>query len=51
MNSPKFATQKYYCLKGNDIMHKAVANGAVGQVLAGTLLLNVKTEFHFTKSK
>ena len=29
----------------------AVANGPVGQVLAGPLLLKVKTKFHFTKSK
>ena len=30
---------------------KAVANGPVGQVLAGSLFLKVKTKFHFTKSK
>ena len=30
---------------------KAVANGPVGQVLAGPLFLKVKTKFHFTKSK
>ena len=29
---------------------KAVANGSVGQVLAGPLFLKVKTKFHFTKS-
>ena len=39
-----------------NIMHtlwysKAVANGPVGQVLAGLLFLKVKTKFHFTKSK
>ena len=35
------------------IMHKpkAVANGLVGQVLAGPLFLKVKTKFHFTKCK
>ena len=31
--------------------NKAVANGPVGQVLAGPLFLKVKTKFHFTKSK
>ena len=30
---------------------KAVADGPVGQVLAGPLFLKVKTKFHFTKSK
>ena len=30
---------------------KAVANGPVGQVLAGPLFLKVKTKFHFTESK
>ena len=30
---------------------KAVANGPVGQVLAGPLFLKVETKFHFTKSK
>ena len=30
---------------------KAIANGPVGQVLAGPLFLKVKTKFHFTKSK
>ena len=29
---------------------KAVANGPVGQVLAGPLFLKVKAKFHFTKS-
>ena len=32
-------------------MNKAIANGPVGQVLAGPLFLKVKTKFHFTKSK
>ena len=31
--------------------YKAVANGPVGQVLAGPLFVKVKTKFHFTKSK
>ena len=30
---------------------KAVADGPVGQVLAGSLFLKTKTKFHFTKSK
>ena len=30
---------------------KAVADGPVGQVLAGPIFLKVKTKFHFTKSK
>ena len=30
---------------------KAIANGPVGQVLAGPLVLKAKTKFHFTKSK
>ena len=30
---------------------KAVANSSVDQVLAGPLLLKVKTKFHFTESK
>ena len=30
---------------------KAVADGPVGQVLAGPLFVKVKTKFHFTKSK
>ena len=29
---------------------KTIANGPVGQVLAGPLFLKVKTKFHFTKS-
>ena len=33
------------------IVDKAVANGPVGQVLAETLFLKVKTKFHFIKSK
>ena len=33
------------------IRYKAVANGPVGQVLAGPLFLKVNTKFHFTKSK
>ena len=33
------------------IMSKAVADGPVGQVLAGPLFLKVKTKFHFTESK
>ena len=33
------------------VKFKAVANGLVGQVLAGPLFLKVKTKFHFTKSK
>ena len=31
-------------------MYKAVADGPVGQVLAGPLFLKVKTKFHFTKA-
>ena len=34
-----------YCLS------KAVADGPIGEVLAGTLFLKVITKFHFTKSK
>ena len=30
---------------------KAVADGLVGQVLAGLIFLKVKTKFDFTKSK
>ena len=33
------------------VASKAVADGPVGQVLAGPLFLKVKTKFHFTKSK
>ena len=33
------------------IIYKAVANGPVGQVLAGPLFLKLKTKFYFTKSK
>ena len=33
------------------VADKAVANGPVGQVLAGPLFLKVKTKFHFTESK
>ena len=35
----------------HEIISKAVANGPVGQVLAGPLFLKVKTNFHCTKSK
>ena len=31
------------------IYSKAVANGLVGQVLAGALFLKTKTKFHFAK--
>ena len=34
-----------------DVSGKAVADGPVGQLLAGPLFLKVKTKFHFTKSK
>ena len=30
---------------------KAIADGLVGQILAGPLFLKVKTKFHFTESK
>ena len=33
------------------IIAKAVANGPVGQVLAGPLFLKVKTKFHFYKKQ
>ena len=32
------------------VLIKAVADGPVGQVLAGPLFLKVKTKFHFTKA-
>ena len=35
----------------NTALAKAIANGPVGQVLAGPLFLKVKTKFYFTKSK
>ena len=36
---------------GLEDLTKAVADGPVGQVLAGPLFLKVKTKFHFSKSK
>ena len=44
-------TGKGYVFTKTSQMAKAIANGPVGQVLAGPLFLKVKTKFHFTKSK
>ena len=35
----------------NHTIIKAVADGPVGQVLAGPLFFKVKTKFHFKESK
>ena len=40
-----------FCMLISATFSKAVANGLVGQILAGSLFLKVKTKFHFTKNK
>ena len=48
LEETKIAESKF----GDDVaLYKAVANGLVGQVLAGPLFFKVKTKFHFTISK
>ena len=46
-----FLTCKLYFTPEKLPVCKAVADGPVGQILAGPLFLKVKTKFHFTESK